>query len=423
MKIAFVYMNTHSRDIGRGAGYVVGSIKESRLKHEVCFFDTKTFSVRTAIGEIIKGRFDVLMISTMTLLFPSAMGLVTEVKKVRKNIVVLFGGIHPQIMGRSLLEKHSEIDYLCIGEGESFVKSFLKHLNRKSLFDVKNLAYRKNGKVYINPLGDPEDLSTLPHFPWSIFDKRSVRGKDGFISVTATRGCPYNCSYCCNGSYLKLYGNKYIRTRPVDQVIEELKELKKIYNPGLFYFGDDMILFNTSYITELFTAIKKEVKISYGCMGRVEKIDQDTINLLASTGCKYMAMGIECGDEEFRKKHLNRHMTNDQIIDAFNLCREAGIFTTSFNMIGYPFPNDNELTESTVKLNRKIKPGFMQVTIFYPFPGTKLHEYCIENNLIDRKRIDTFGTYHVHSVLKGYNLEDRKAKIVAEFNTKPRGIL
>lgn len=420
MKIAFVYMNTSSRDIGRGAGYVVSSIKESFPKYEVCFYDTKTISVKAVIKEVIKKRFDVLMLSTMTLMFPSAVGLISQIKKANKNIIVLVGGIHPQIMGKRLLRKHPEIDYLCVGEGETFVKNFIKHLGQKSLFEVKNLVYRRKGKVHVNPLEDPEDLAKLPPFPWSLFDDRSVRGKDGFISVTATRGCPYSCSYCCNESYLKLYGSMYLRSRSVSQVVEELKMLKKVYNPKLFYFGDDMILFNRQYITELFTTIKEEVGVSYGCMGRVEKIDRDTINMLASTGCKYMAMGIECGDEKFRKEHLNRYMTNDQIIDAFNLCKEAGIFTTSFNMIGYPFPNDDELTESTIKLNRVIKPGFVQITLFYPFPGTRLHEYCVENSLIDHKRVDTFATYHLHSVLKGCNLEDKKAKIVAEFNTKPR---
>lgn len=423
MKIAFVYMNATSRDIGRGAGYVVGSIKKFYPEYTTLFYDTKVTGAKKVIEDVIKGKFDILMVSTMTLMFPGAIDLITKIKGARKNIIVLLGGVHPLVMGRSLLEEYPNIDYLCIGEGETFVRSFLKHLNRKSLFKVGNLGFRKNGKVHINPVMPPEDLATLPPFPWSMFDKRFVRGKDGFISVTATRGCPYNCSYCCNVNYLELYGNKYIRTRPVNQVIEELKELKKIYNPGLFYFGDDMILFNTQYITELFTAIKEEVKIPYGCMGRVEKMDRDTISLLAATGCKYMAMGVECGDEKFRKEHLNRHMTNDQIIDAFSLCHENGIFTTSFNMIGYPFPNDAELTESTIKLNRKIKPGFAQVTIFYPFPGTKLHRYCVKHNLIDRKRVGSFATYHVHSVLRGYDLQAEKARIIAEFNTKPRGEL
>ncbi len=423
MKIAFVYMNTHSRDIGRGAGYVVGSIKQSYPEYEIRFIDTKIVPVQAAVKEIIAGKFDILMMSTMTLMFPSAMDLIIKVKSVHKNIITLLGGIHPQIMGGSLLKKHPEIDYLCIGEGETFIKSFLKHFGRKSISKVKNLGFRKNGKVHINPVGPLEDLSKLSPFPWSMFDKRSVRGKDGFLNVTSTRGCPYKCSYCCNESYLDLYGGKYLRSRPVDQVITELKMLKKVYDPGLFYFADDMILFNTSYITELFTAIKEEIKVSYGCMGRVEKMGQDTINLLASTGCKYIAMGVECGDEEFRKTHLNRHMTNDQIINAFDLCKEVGIFTTSFNMIGYPFVYDNRLTESTIKLNRRLKPGFTQITIFYPFPGTKLHKYCVKHNLIDHKREGTFATYHIHSLIKGYDLQDRKAKIVAEFNTQSRGAL
>lgn len=421
MKIAFVYMN-RERNIGRGAGYIVASIRDSYPEYKLHFFDTR-FDKGIA-NDIIKGKFDILMVSTMTLMFSGAMSLISEVKKKRKNITVLVGGIHPTIMGSNLLEKHFEIDYLCIGEGESFIKDFLKHYGKKSLFNIENLAFREGGKIHTNPLRPPEDLSTLPHFPWSIFNKKStIIGGNKLLYVTATRGCPYNCSYCCNGVYLKLYKGKYLRSRPVDQVIKELKKLKKIYNPGLLYFGDDMILFDTQYITELFTALKKEVKVPYGCMGRVEKIDQDIIKLLASTGCKYMAMGVECGDEEFRKRYLNRHMTNDQIINAFSMCRKAGIFTTSFNIIGYPFPNDNKLTKHTIKFNRMIKPNRIQVTIFYPFPGTKLYEHCIKNKLINYKQSDLLLTYHADSVLKGYDLKSKRLEINAEFNSNVRSIL
>jgi radical SAM superfamily enzyme YgiQ (UPF0313 family) len=109
-------------------------------------------------------------------------------------------------------------------------------------------------------------------------------------------------------------------------------------------------------------------------------------------------MGIECGDEEFRKTFLNRYMSNEKIKTAFKLCRENNIFTTSFNIIGYPVENDNELTEKTIKFNQEVKPSFSQVTIFYPFVGTKLYDYCIERNLIEESKTTQ---YYNESVIKG----------------------
>ena len=398
MKIAFVHMNSEV-NIGRGAGYVAGAILHAG--YELTFFDTLFSTPQALAKEIIKKDFDVLMVSTMTMLFPDALKIIREVKK-KKNIPTLIGGIHPTIMGSRLLETHKEIDYLCIGEGESMVINFLEHLNKDSLYDVKNLVYRRNNQVYTNPLDKAEDLDKLPPFPWQLFRKREIVQEDtGFLYVTATRGCPYNCSYCCNGVYLKQYGKNYLRFRTIAGVINELKYLYKTYNPNLFFFGDEMIFAKPDYVVELFQTIKQELDVPYGCMSRVEYINPQIVEVLHETGCKYIAMGIESGNEEFRKRHLNRAMTNDQIEKAFSMVLKRGIFTSSFNMLGFPFENDDLLTEETIKLNQKIKPDYTLFSVFYPFPGTKLYDRCIELNLIDHQKLTNTKDYFTDSVLKG----------------------
>jgi radical SAM superfamily enzyme YgiQ (UPF0313 family) len=285
---------------------------------------------------------------------------------------------------------------LCIGEGESFVKDFLDNYGKDSLFEIDNLSYIKDGEVHSNPIRPPQDLSKLPEFPWHLFHR--VVTKDGILSLTATRGCPYSCSYCCNTNFLKLYGKDYVRYRPVDDVIEEIKYLKSKYRIRRLTFGDEMIFSDTKYTKELFEALKEKINLPYRCMSRVEHIDDELIDLLKRTGCRGISMGVECGDEEFRRKHLNRFMSNDVIIKAFDLLRKAGIWTLSCNMIGFPFDYDDRLTKQTAKLNKLINPNFVQVTWFYPFPGTKLYDHCVENDLIDKNKI--LLSYHKESILK-----------------------
>jgi len=389
MNIAFVHTST-AKNIGRGAGYIVSSIPK---EHRVKFYDTRGIKPAAVIRKIVGGSFDILMVSSMTTLWSQAISIIKGVKA-SCDIPVLVGGVHPTIMKLQILEQFPYIDYVCVGEGESFVKEFLVSYGKDSLFEVPNLIYRSDGKVYTNPIRPPEDLSTLPRFPWGIFPYK-VAGK--YIYVNATRGCPFNCPYCCNGVYLKLYKSGYVRSRPVNQVIEELKYLKTKFEFKLFYFGDDMMFTDLDYVKRLFSAIKEEVGRPYGCMGRVEYINADLVNFMKSTDCRYVALGIECGDENFRKKHLRRSMTNEQIINAFKLLRAAGISTTSFNVIGWPFVNDDELCKSTVEINRIISPGIRQVTWFYPFPGTGMYDYCVKNDLIGSKGIKS---YHRGSILK-----------------------
>lgn len=416
MRAAFVYMN-NELNVGRGAGYVAASV--ARAGHSVEFFDTFFISVDALAAQIVRDGYDVLMVSAMTMIFPEALKLVSLVKEER-DIPVLVGGIHPTIIGPELLDMHREIDYLCLGEGESMAVEFLDRLGSESLYDVLNLAYRRNGRAVSNPRREAEDLSKLPPFPWQYFRKESVVQEQGFLYVTATRGCPYNCTYCSNGIYLKEYGKSYLRYRPVESVIEELKYLHKTYSPRLFYFGDEMILMDRKYALELFGAIKRELNLPYGCMARVEHIDQEIVKVFHDTGCQYIGMGVECGDEEFRKNFLNRRMSNKQIEAAFATVRRAGIFVTSFNMIGYPFENDKELTEETIKLNKRLNPDYAQFSIFYPIPGTVLCKRCADLDLIDPDKISNAQDYFTESVLKGFSLRDKLKEINSIFN--PMGL-
>ncbi|MBN1129160.1 MAG: B12-binding domain-containing radical SAM protein [Chitinispirillaceae bacterium] len=414
MNVALVFMND-TPTVGRGAGYIAGAI--TAAGHTVSFFDSFYRPAHEIVSSVASGKFDVLMVSTMTMNFPLAMSLVREIKK-ETAVPVLVGGIHPTIEGGRVLEQNPEIDYLCVGEGESMVADFLRHFSADALYDIKNLCYRRNGKVVCNPIRPPEDLSAVPEFPWHLFNKESIGGAGkGFLYITASRGCPYNCTYCCNGIYLKYYGKRYIRFRPVDKVIAELLYLKEKYPSPLYYFGDEMILAEPEYAKSIFSEVKKRAGVPYGLMARVEFITPELTAHLKETGCRYVAMGIECGDEDFRKKQLNRFHSNEQIVRAFSLLEEAGIFRSSFNIIGYPFENDNELTKSTVRLNRLVRPDYAYFTIFYPFPGTKLYDRCVKLDLIDNARTEKTRQYYEESVLKNVFLRNRCGRITRRFNS------
>lgn len=413
MNIALVYTNSEA-NVGRGVGYILGALEAAG--HRVGFFDTHGISAPETARQVAAGAVDLLMVSTMTLLFPQALEIIGRVKA-EQPLPVLLGGVHPTVVGPAILEEHPEIDYLCVGEGETMVTAFCDRWGTDALFSVPNLAYRRQGRVVANPLGKPDDLSALPAFPWHRFSPDSVvqRGQ-GFLYVTATRGCPYNCTYCCNGVYLNHYGRSYLRYRPVGDVVEELAMLQRTYRPGLFYFGDEMILADPAYAGELFTAISRELGVSYGCMIRVEHATEKNARMLKETGCRYVAMGIECGDEVFRHAFLNRKMTNAQIIEGFRRIQNQGIFTTSFNMIGYPVDHDDALTAATYEFNRCIGPDYAQVSIFYPFPGTRLYDYCIKNDLVDAARVSRQGRYYEESVLKDRSVQGARTAMMRRLN-------
>lgn len=397
-----VYMNNDS-NVGMGAGYIASTILQHG--HRLVFFDTAYTKLDTVAADIIAGDYDFLLISASTLLYKRAVELATRVKRGR-NIVVLLGGIHATILKGKLLDESPCIDYICVGEGEDFVVEFFNKYSTADLFSIQNLGYRDSvGNAKINAIRPCTDLATLPDLNWSLFNTASIINPGplpGFCYVFATRGCPYACSYCCNSFYLELYKKTYLRKRSINVVMAELQYLKKTYPVATFYFADEMILNDLSYTTELLYRVKKEIDLPYGCMARVERITPEVTKLFTETGCRYVGMGIECGDENFRKEFLNRHMSNDQIIGAFaELKKVPNLKTSSYNMKGYPVDYDDELTKKTLELNEIIKPDFMGMSIFFPFPGTKLYDYCIANDKIDPSKLNNMTDYYTTSVLKG----------------------
>ena len=409
--VAFVFMNHKYPQVGKGAGYVFGAILQAGFP--VTFYDTRLRSIDSIEKEIIDYPFDVLMISTMSQFFPEAIELITKVKKCKK-ILVLVGGIHPTTIGKAILEDHPEIDFLCIGEGESMVTEFLDNLGHESLFNIPNLAYRDNGKATANTMRPPEDLAKLPKFPWHRF-QNEIRSKGPYLQ--ASRGCPYRCTFCGNSAYLEIYGKSYLRFRPISDMIDEIEMLMRDFSVRLLFFSDEMILSDFDYITDLLRTVKKRFDVPYALQGRVEHIDEDLVRVLKDTGCVRLSTGVECGNEDFRKRRLNRHMSNKQILSAFSLLQSAGIRTVSNNIIGFPFKEDEFLTKETIEFNLTLHPSYANFNIFYPYPGTKLYQHCVENNLIDPIKQQTHSC-HQDSILKGVELKKKMHRIILFLNHK-----
>jgi len=387
-RVALVYFN-NDKYVSRGPGYVASAAIAAG--HQVDFFDTAYRTPESVVPEIVSGEYDCLLLSASSLFYGQAKRLAAAVKR-ESAMPVLLGGIHATIAKGAILEECPEIDYLCVGEGEEFIVDFLAASDDAAMRQIDNLGYRAaDGAAVVNPVRPPTDLDKLPPLKYDLFPPEAVvqnYPRPGFCYVWATRGCPYKCSYCCNTAYLNLYKKNYLRTRSVDQVIAELLYLKEHYPVKIFYFGDEMILFDESYVTELFGRVQAETGLPFGCMSRVERITPSIVRLLARTGCKYVGLGVECGNEEFRKEFLNRHMTNARIIQAFAMLRTIeGMFLTSFNMRGYPVPYDAQLTRETEALNAAIKPNHIQTSVMYPFPGTEIHRYCVEHDLIDPAKV------------------------------------
>ncbi|MFC1736849.1 B12-binding domain-containing radical SAM protein [Candidatus Hydrogenedentota bacterium] len=322
--------------------------------------------------------------SAMTQVFPYVKGLARLVKETI-DVPTICGGIHPTIAPHRTLAC-GDIDYVCRGEGEDAIVELCDCLDKGGDPSViRNIWTRRNGEVVENPMRPlrEEDLDALPPMDRSIFDEGIEGNSEENLFFKATRGCPYQCTYCCEHLTQKLYRGlgKYVRFRPVDSVLDEIEAVLVDIPAKRILFGDETFGCNQKWFDEFCGKYKERIGLPFAINYRVNLTDEKVIRKLKDAGCCEIRFGLEHGNEQFRRDVLNRKMTNDEIINAFDLCRKYEIHSWSFNMVGLPFETE-ELAWDTVKLNARIKPTYSAIGVFFPFPKTVLYDACIENGFI-----------------------------------------
>ena len=410
MKITFVlpdlnyvseYMPDYDGVFAHGVGYLSSSLKHAGHKVSLIHI-TKEIGREEYVESLMRKKPDLVAFS----LFSHQFGLVQKLAHFTKEagkFSTIAGGVHPTVAPEETLNEKN-IDMVCIGEGEEALEELCDKMdNGRDYRNIESIWVNDNGNMIrnrIRPLN--VNLESRPFPDRSIFDfKKLSDTRLGMLTVLAGRGCPYDCTYCCNHQYKRIYSDagKYVRFRDPDAVIREIKSVKQDY-PYLEYvnFLDDTFCLNKNWLRKFLPKFKEEINMPFHGNSHINVLSEDIFKLLKDTGCEYLAMGIESGNEHIRKKVLNRHMSNKQIIKAFSLGRKYGINLTSYIMVGVPFEKIENTLES-VKLNSTVMCHKAHVSIFQPYPHTRLYEICSENGFLDNS-YEGVSTFFGNSVLK-----------------------
>ncbi|MFA6317110.1 MAG: radical SAM protein [Elusimicrobiota bacterium] len=317
--------------------------------------------------------------------------LLQGIKKVSNAFVV--AGAHLPTAAPKLVLQGLDIDAVAVGEGEVAMVSLADAIAKGGdPYKTPNLCYLKDGELVRNAVAPLVSLEELEAHDYSIFDDehlwRPFCGKKHRVGyVQLTRGCPFNCTFCSNGIFKDIYGDKgRVRSRSLDQFIREAAGLKERYGLHLMSFFDENFL-GYPRLEELCEKWKASVDLPFMMQTRVETIEPKKLQILKRMGCITISVGIESGDEGFRRKMLNRRYSNETVVRAFRWLREAGIRTTANNIIGFPHENEEQI-KRTVALNRECRPDSVKVAYFAPYIGSALHALCLKEGLIKDELID-----------------------------------
>ncbi|MBS3097310.1 radical SAM protein [Candidatus Woesearchaeota archaeon] len=313
--------------------------------------------------------------------FKSACMVAKLAKEIDSNIVVMVGGPHSSMVGKDVL-KCQHIDIGVRGEGEKTIIELLNTIKMNKGFDgIKGIVYRKNGQNVENPLREfIEDLDSLcfPHeYAPQLLKDYEKYPLTAFKFIFAIRGCPYNCFFC--GS--REIWSRRARFRSPENIVREIKGLQK---KGLkfVHFDDDTFGVNKKYISDLCNTLIRDCPgLKWSCELPIKLIDEETISLIKKAGCYSIQIGIESGNNQILKE-MRKNITIEEALSACKIIKKYGIKLLAFFIVGFPQETEETLND-TVKAMKKAKCDVVTYSIFTPYPGTEIFEFCREKGLVD----------------------------------------
>ena len=297
--------------------------------------------------------------------------------KEQTNVLTVFGGPHPTFFPEIINEE--AVDIVCIGEGEYALLELADKIDAgEDITNVENFWVKKEKDIIKNEMRPLiNHLDSLPFPDRELYYKKYPYLDRSQKAFFAGRGCPFKCTFCFEDVFRKMTAGKgrHVRIRSVDNLISEIRYVKKKYHPKTLYMQDDTFILNKKWVYEFLQKYKQQIDLPFICLIRADLIDRDMVKALKEAGCVNVFFGIETGDEKLRNNLLKKGETDEDIIRTASLLKKYKIGFRTYNMLGLP-GETLEQAFKTVEINIRIKADYPWCSLFWPYPRTELGEYA-----------------------------------------------
>ncbi|MCC6672874.1 MAG: B12-binding domain-containing radical SAM protein [Planctomycetes bacterium] len=300
---------------------------------------------------------------------------------------IVAGGEHFNGLPAFSMEQ-SPIDFVVLGEGEEGAVELFGAL-QSGVTEFAQIA----GIWYRDAAGKPvasarkrerkKDVDAIPWPAWDLFDVKAYDERKlvtgihfGMtVPILATRGCPYQCTYCSSPG---MWTTRWYARDPKD-VVNEIEHYWKTLGATNFPFHDLTAIVKKEWIVSFAKELHtREMcgKITWQLPSgtRCEVIDDEVAGWLAKTNGRSLNYAPESGSAESRKR-IKKMLKEESLIRAVKAAARHRLNVSAFFVMGFPHDTTKDLRE-TVRLARKL--AFLGVTdmaygFFFPIPNTELY--------------------------------------------------
>ncbi|MHA7057570.1 B12-binding domain-containing radical SAM protein [Aquimarina sp. M1] len=314
-----------------------------------------------------------------------ALRITQEVKKMRKDIPVVWGGWHTSLFPEQTLVDEIGIDITVQGQGEDTFRELVDTIvDKKEVSGVKGICYRDGeGNIVKNPPRTISKMDAFANINYDLIDVEKYFEKKGRrqLDYISSTGCFFRCSFCADPF---VYKRKWTAISP-DVMVDKLEELYTKYKFTDLNLQDETYFTYRDRVIEIAEKlIERNLKFTWAATMRADqgsRMSLEDFRICADSGLRRLLIGVESGSQEMMD-WLKKDIKIEQVYMCAERCKELGIAVQFPFIVGFPEESDKSI-EATVKVALKLNsmhPNF-RTPIFYfkPYPGTPITDNVIKN--------------------------------------------
>ncbi|GAA0729762.1 hypothetical protein GCM10009430_40230 [Aquimarina litoralis] len=363
----------------------IGSVLDSQ-KYEVIIIDGRIDenpmkTIQTHLADAI--CFGVTALTGRPI--KDALKVTQEVKKIRQDIPVIWGGWHTSLFPEQTLKDEINIDITVQGQGEDTFKELVETIvKHEEPATVKGICYRnKEGKIVKNPPRVISKMDAFADINYDLIDVEKYFEKKGRrqLDYISSTGCFFRCSFCADPF---VYKRKWTAISP-DVMVNKLEELYNKYKFTDLNLQDETYFTYRDRVIEIAEKmIEKKLNFTWAATMRADqgsRMSLEDFKICADSGLRRLLIGVESGSQEMMD-WLKKDIKIEQVYMCAERCRELGIAVQFPFIVGFPEESDRSVEETVrvaLELN-SMHPDF-RTPIFYfkPYPGTTITDNVIKN--------------------------------------------
>jgi radical SAM superfamily enzyme YgiQ (UPF0313 family) len=345
-----------------GVGFIGTALQE--LGYEVAIFDQNAEGGGESLlwDRVSSFQPDVVGFSIITPNYPVARLQIAALKRRYPETFIIAGGIHVNLFPEDVL--FDGADVVVLGEGEYTVCRLLEALDAsRPLAGIQGVAFVEKGSIRVNP----KDLRPLSIDELPIIDRNLYRLElYSHHSMVASRGCPYDCAFCCNYTGTVLV--KGVAVSGHERVVREMAILEREFGAKEIFFADDIFfLKKKSIVTFCDEYAASGLGVSWIGQLRADSMDSAVADAMASANCRRIYFGIESGSDDILDR-ASKRTTVEKMLAGVQFAAHAGIRVKTGWIYGLP----GTLAEQrkSIDLMLRMRPHEISIHQLIPFPGT-----------------------------------------------------